>query len=435
MKKVLFLILILVLMLVACGGDDQAEDTGLEGVDQNPTMGDTATATVGQDVATDTPSSDTNDGVAIPPSGHLTYLQDGTLYVYDLVTQTSTAIAEDIGPPFLYTSPDHSKLYYVGINLQEREATPYEYTFADGNLRPLSEMTRPLSGDAIWEISSWSPDGQWAFIASFQMGRRPFYINLADPTQTVALASSGQSQKWWTVDNQLIYIIQDGGMPPPDVPDYLYFPAVESINLINFPDGETTDITSEFPVADFTTNYELLTALEEDGYDLADYDPVHPTPQVWAPAGRHNQENSSQYCWDYAIGADENELYSAPEAYNIGNIQQLDNGGLLFLQIEFRDCSFLNGTVGKLMKLDANGEALVLTDKLTSILDRNNSQPVFLQGRYTLAPTEDYAAVVETDENATSNALVIVSLETGETMPVLLDGEPLENIGAVAWGQ
>lgn len=429
MKNLRVICLSLLLILVACGGEDETPSLGLEGVAENPLTTEDMLA----------PSEDepvTENNSTLEASGYLAYLQNQSLYVYDFATKTATEISAEVGTPYLYTSPDQTKLYYLVVNFEERQAMPYEYHFADGSTTALTGLFPPTSGTAIWMLDNWSPDGEWAFMQSFQMGTQPFLINFTNPDAKIELPSSFNAQLWWTADNQLIYVALERRIPPIDIPEHEYFPTIESISLVNLANGELADLTSEFDVSTITTEEALLNTLTDEGYVISNYDAANPDSKIWFPAGRNHQEFSSQYCWEYAIGQGDLVLYMANDVYHLGNLVELATAELVFMQIEFPDCSFLNGPTGKLVKFNPmSGEALILTEQVTSIQDRNTTEPFFLQSRFTVAPTEDYVAVVETDANGTSSRLAIINLATSESLPLLIDGAPVENVTSVAWGQ
>ena len=426
LKKLFFLMFILILVLVACGGSDDKNEGGLEAVEQ--------------DAQTDEPApSPTPDTIADASSaewaGQLAYIQDdGRLFVLDFATNTSREVAQYVLPAQLYTSPDQAQLYYAVFDINERQTLIYQYTFADGAIVEVGRLGQPLAATSLWFLEDWSPDGTWAMLLSYQMASQPILINLVDPSLSIELPNQVLlAQRFWTPDNHLIYVEQARGLPPIDVSPNDYFAEVEAIQLMDLSGDEATDISEVFNLADITNETELRNAFEAAGYPVANV-LSESSAEIIVPAGRDHPENGSEYCWEYAIGTPDNLQYMATDVYALGNLVILDDGSYVFMQVEFADCSFINGPTGKIVHLTAENELLILTEELTSIADRNNAQPIFLQGRYSIAPTQDYVALITTDEIGTSTTLQIVDIADGTTIPVQIDGTPIENISAVKWG-
>ena len=425
MQKIIVLFLTFLLVLSACGSDKDSRDTGLEGVDHKSTA-----TTVSPD--TDTEANNSSD---TQPVGYLAYIQDGVLVVLDLATQTTQQVGQGVLPDYLYSSPDQTAVYFTAHDTTQNKIFFYGYTFKDGSIQQIAEAQPSISASgSLWFLYGWSPNAEWAILLTTQMGIRSLLVNTQQSMEPIALSNTLLGDPLWTTDNQLITVAHENGMPPIDMPVNEYFAPIESIQQIHTPDGIITDLTSLFTLDSITSDTELHQAIEANDIDLSDF-PTESIPEIWIPAGRRHQENRSQYCWQYHIAQDNEIRYMAEDVYILGNLENLTDGSAVFMQIEFADCSFLSGPTGKLVLLTGNNIAIVLTDALTSIRDRNNPDPFFLQGRYDIAPQQNYAVFIATDESGARTTLNMVDINGDEAMPVMVNGETVENVVGVVWGQ
>lgn len=425
MRYLSIIFICLLLGLTACGSNE--EDTGeLEGAN-NTQAKPSVMANTPSDM---TPTSD--NSVSSAANGHLAYIQNETLYVHDLATQQSTEIAPNIFSNFLDASADQKQVYYSVLDTVDRQISVYQYTFSDETNQPIATFASAVSSEAIWILTDWSPNEEWVVIQSFQFRTGPMLASLTGATEQIVIANSIDGV-WWTEDNQLVYLIQSDDTPPDDIPPNEYFAPVETVGLINPITSEITDITADIATDDVANEEDIVAALTTSGYSII-IDEQASSFNVIAPDERFGATGQGQYCWKYQIEDTGNIVYTGEDVYSIGNEEALADESIVFLQVEFAECAFLNGPTGKLITLSEGNEPRVITDRLMSMLDRNRVFPFFIRSRYSFSPQQNYVVFVAIDESGTTNSLKMMDMQGGEAVPVLLDDQPLENISAVVWG-
>ena len=146
MKKISFLALTLILLIVACGSDD-SQSVGLEGGDSNQNNSNDSPTEVSDDTDTDDSPTDEPSVVTAEIEGKLVYLQAANLYSLSLDTLESELVSGVFDENRIFVSPSQRHILY--LDRQNRNSMVYAAHIGSGENYELAE----LNGQD-WE-SSW----------------------------------------------------------------------------------------------------------------------------------------------------------------------------------------------------------------------------------------------------------------------------------------
>lgn len=420
MKNSWVLSLCLLLLIVGCteGSDDTA---GLEAGNENREAQQEAVqpTTTAQQMTWD---------------GYLAYTINGSLYVLEHGSDSPQEIGIGVMDNYLYLSPDQTALYYAVQEGSANLTRIFQYVFTTGQQQQIAKLPASSQSRAIWQIRYWSPNGEWAAIFSYLFRQEPLLVNLEGEAEPINYTSSPK-RGWWTEDNRFLFVTQDTRNPD-EIFSEVYLAPIGTVELVDVETGEIRDITADVALEDSYTESQFLNVLAQSGYPIANAAEITaPKPYVVVPVDRFNPATASgEYCWQYQIAGEDSILYERADIFDMGELKMLDDGLLVFIVTSFPACSFLNAPVGEIVMLSPGGQATIVTDRLTSIEDRNNALTVELRTQFDIAPNQQHIVFIGTDDEG-RDSLHVARLPDSETVQLMVDGEPIENVQAVMWGR
>ncbi len=418
--RLIGLFLVLVLAMVACGGDDD-EASLSSGSSDSARSNNAQTGSETQE----TNVSDLTGWNLEPIEGledDLVFVQGRTLYMTHFDGDEPTMIAEEIFPPTLGISPDGTSITYNDL----LSRTDRFMTLA--SLETLESVQLVDSQGDFGGFGAWSPNGEWAFVFSFPR----FFVAKVDGTQTYSMESF-QNQNlitFWLTDNTVLLIVQNNNTNvnfvrrfDPEADEDIEITEDNQQALI-----EAWNAASAFraPLDDGLHFQQLVAELLGEplvfAVDLEAENPpainvIGPPPP--APGGGGG---APQLCVDWeiqrqeiALGVDPETVYVARDTLFISNLSVLDDGTLIFLRWYFPECGQRNH-VANVMRITPDGTAEVLADAVDPSTSQNYGFFFGDVGAHLSVSTDGQFAVwIGGGLDAGETTLNLINLETNET--------------------
>lgn len=378
MKRLLLYLLLSVLLLSACGEEEQVSLESGSGNDVTPTEEEASELSVGD------------------AGGTLIYVQDSELVVWSL-NQTPVTVAGGVVPDDVFVSPDERYLIYF-MN-PPRRGDPTELrsldleTMEDWQLLPLGGLSQ-----GIWRVE-WSPDQTWLLV---QTNAR-LYVVSVDGEQSEMLARTFTYSPFWLADNTvLIANMEDDEL----LGLQHYDPAT----------GTMTDIDiAELPSLDDMET--MLTALDEMGYQLA------APPTLEAPTNTFDTVPPPGYdfnallrCGVWQVQREETVLYEGVDVAYMGEPTDLGDGTALVVEWRYPDCRYADLSA-RLLRVRPDEPAEVITEGLFpgDSMDARFSAWSEIN-RYALTADQSYLFWLGGTIGRTGGSLNLTDLQTGDTI-------------------
>lgn len=354
MKRLGLLLIIMLLILAACG---QEKEASVESSNSSPRRADAEQNT--NQSADTTPAMDLWANV----TDDLAFVQGQALYVQRAAQAEPQQIAAAIFPPTLALTPDTQFIVYNAIvSVRSRYLTV-------ANVETLETRQVYRSTGDFSFFGGVSSDGQWATIFNFPS----MYVVSIDGLTTHRIASIQNFgvTPFWLEDNTLLVVIQQNGVTQ----EVRRFDPVTGED-ISITDQAATNIgEAALPIgtgiAAFMTFQGVIS--QELGVNLQGA--IDPNAEDLEPAINLvgppvNTQGTPELCGTWQItredpmsSAEPDELLSIRDTVFLTNNLTLEDGSLVFVRWYFEDCNS-SMMQAALMKLSPDGETTVLTDAI-----------------------------------------------------------------------
>ena len=385
----------------------------------------------------------------------LVYTTDFSLYVWDFNTEEQPQTFDFfMGGEQIYLAPSENYIVFGGIksdifglyrlDLQTREIS----LIVDVTNRPFIPN---------WSILSWSPDQKWLIINARNIGTPLGFVRADGSSNSVHELADAWKPTYWTVDNQIILTEIDDQFRSSE---RLFLP-IESVTQIDPATDTRADLTSQLDMDFINEAHDYL----EQGQRLAealhtldieldaaslDSSVEIPNQTVWVDVnypdnlGEDGLTGAALYCntwqiaeWDLGQGLATEPVRILREFENTAglmNLTRLEDGSILFIYIWYPDCAY--GTPqGQLIHMQPDGEYDVISENIVSAGDTSAFRG-FLDGtRFIVSPNQQVVLWFHQGINGSpeEKTVYVTDLKTGESNPLLVDGESLHSIVRILW--
>lgn len=436
MQLRLAFILSLIVVLVACGGGQEAEvssanitasrstPTTVMSSDTQPSPADSVLAAFGA------PTADDFTLPLVPELAGTLYFTSGTtLYKAAFDGNTATPIITDISAATVetnerylaYTSPGERRLRMVQTDLETQ--TSVELTTISGKLRQVRG-----------HILGWSPNGEWALVVDV-IGLRWVLVN-RDASTSYELGDG--ASPFWLADNTLLVVKLD----PPLGTVLLGLQIAEAQHVIGFDQldpvtGERTELNLSPSIMAHQGDYiGLLKGLSAAGLALA-Y-PAELSGYLaqgaegwWAvrlpeDVLRFQPRPCDTWVIDHlGAGSDPEIVYEATDVVWLSDLTPLDDGTLLFLEWAFVECDIQGTMTVRLLRLMPSGEVSEVVPSVSPIEDGRNNLNLMVYNqsrRFAVSPDQQYVVWSAGDLESGVAELHLTALNGGGSVTLLAAG-------------
>ena len=392
-------VLVIVLMLAACGGDEDEPTARLSSAGS-------------ADLTYPTTAPQTPD-LRFEFDGTLLFVQGDQLMALNADMNVPQLIATDLTDDHIRVAPDQRRFLFGLPENGQRQSIYY----ADLKQRePLHLMT---VWNSRWQPATWSPDGQWVglqvreSVDLFRTDGGPSIEDIGPPGASVA---------WLPDGNALVMAVErdSSGSTAP------YAIEIEQVSHLDTASGMLTPV--ELDLAAINADLvQLEPQLATAGYSPVSLPILEEIPDyvTFALAGSGNRHCATWQLATLGIGATL-PLYHAPNAYRLDSIRVLYDGSVLFLEWRMPGCEVGTPSVN-LMRLIHGEQPEVLAEKLFGGIgfsqitpDRDNRVPT-----YTVAGDNRHIFWVSGGLDQEKTLLNELDLESGAATVVY--HQPVEN--------
>ncbi len=450
MKRLVFLLLISLFILVACGGGDEDDsDGGLEGVsDENTpttsvdnTDSNDSGDTVDNNMASDSLVANIPDPQAnifeMPAveglPGQLIFVQGNTtsvlpsdgdagrIFLANFDGSQPQMLATRVYTTSVSLSPDKSKIFYMAV--EGRSWYAYLLDLNTLESTQLLHLQNQFGG-----VSGWSSDGTWLTVINPPPVGDGQYLVSADAATNLELGNGGIL---WLDNNQLIYTAMEGGGfngPPTFVGVELVDPTTQErtpielpISLDEIPTLTGTEYSQILAELGFTPISNFSVSAQNAGSTLLPGGESYLNVQAQTATASAPSTCDEFKVEEIMIGTEETTaLYTVKDTLALTDLQVYGDGYLVE-RWSLNDCNFgLDNLNVSLEYFKANAEPQVLVEHLYPGTDVNLSFVRINSGaKYTLSPDERYIIWIDGSFGSLTTTLKIMDLATQETADLM----------------
>lgn len=428
-RWVWFTLVLLIVLLAACGGDNDGGSTALEPVD----LPDTPTPTAAENTSSlSTLPEPVQDALTLPAAddldGALLFVRGEDLYLGRFDGEPATLLAEGVAPIGIEPSPDRRAVAYSAP--VENELGSSGITRTQYNLR--------VTDLAILEHTDYQPQGRSSSTANLIVGWSPGTAAPLTWNQQTGLVQAGDGQSIggltqaaWLTDGSILFFGARPGTEndrPPTPAVFRFDPATGEHTALDVEVGE-------FPLMiDFMY---LEGALYQAGYvyddTFHDYHRAALLPdgtRVYLDLPLSFKTSALEICDTWEIhqrpreSSEPDTIYSADNITALTDLTALPDGSLLFLRWAMTDCAFTGTMQVELLRLVLGEEPTIIASPVDPGFNSNPNEIRTIEiqrGRkYTVTPDGRYVFWIGGGFMLDGSSTIhVTDLETGESHALL----------------
>lgn len=435
--RVVAWVLLVVLALAACGGEDKKEGVTLQAVDREPTAAPDTGAAPFMFAGLAEPAP----GVLALPAvegfgGRLLFWKDEALYLGRFDGQDPVEVAGLVHPFAMGLSPDRQRIVAAIGEARENQIRSriieYALTLIDLNTQariPLQEAEEARAYTGV--VNGWAPDSSAVMVGT----PTALVFARADGSNITPMVGIFTTVIWLDDGSLLVFAAGEGPQDPnsPVLAAYHFDPVSGARTMLDLdliaPDEQRL---LELPVtfeaafknlgltyAGTYTDHGRIGLLPGDQRVYIQWpDAVAsfemPSCDTWTIRQRPRWEDTAP-----------ETLYTVEDTHFLTDLTVLPDGSLLFLRWTLANCRFTGDMRVELIRLTPGGEPTVITDRIDPGVNSNpNDMRLmgYLRGhKYSVTPDGRYVFWIGGGHTAGSSALNVTSLDTGESAALIAD--------------